>query len=233
MKKVTMLLAILALTLVAVPAFADSVINGNFQTGDFTGWTQNTSSGHTSFLIGDSYYAQSDPTRYSGSFKESAMFQIVDVAKLSDGSANPAWNPAGTSEDWSFSFNYTRPDSTTVEYQLYYWTGTGTPTTFSNDSPSSSWTKLWDVTSLSDHSGTVTKSGTITGCQPEYFAIGFEAKSNRTGSAGHYTYYNATIDNVVLSTECHPAVPVPPAVWLMGTGLVGLFGLRRRFSLNA
>lgn len=27
-------------------------------------------------------------------------------------------------------------------------------------------------------------------------------------------------------------VPVPPAVWLMGSGLVGLLGLRRRFSLN-
>lgn len=28
-------------------------------------------------------------------------------------------------------------------------------------------------------------------------------------------------------------VPIPGAVWLMGSGLVGLWGLRRRFSLNA
>jgi len=25
-------------------------------------------------------------------------------------------------------------------------------------------------------------------------------------------------------------VPVPPSVWLLGSGLVGLFGIRRRFS---
>jgi hypothetical protein len=38
---------------------------------------------------------------------------------------------------------------------------------------------------------------------------------------------NTSIDNVMVSTN---AVPVPPTVWLLGSGLLGLVGLRRKFK---
>jgi hypothetical protein len=230
-----LLIVSLALALMTGLALANSVVNGDFQTGNLSGWTNHaTASPRTGFLIGDTYYAQSDPTYHSSGthFYESEMYQIVDVAKLSNGSANPNWNPSGTSESVSFSFNWTRPDSTIAEYQLYYWTGDGAPTTFNNDSPDSSWVKLLDAAFTdSTHSGTFTYSTTIANSQPEYFAVGLEGQSNRTFNYGtwQYDYFNATFDNVCLSTECQ-VVPLPPSVLLMGSGLLGLglVGWRRK-----
>lgn len=37
------------------------------------------------------------------------------------------------------------------------------------------------------------------------------------------------ITSGILEHECH-AVPIPQAIWLLGSGLFGLFGLRRRFT---
>jgi hypothetical protein len=42
--------------------------------------------------------------------------------------------------------------------------------------------------------------------------------------------YVITFDN--LYTEGSSAVPIPPSVWLLGAGLVGLAGLRRKFFRN-
>jgi len=42
---------------------------------------------------------------------------------------------------------------------------------------------------------------------------------------GDDTYY-PTIDHLYVGSQ----VPIPAAIWLLGTGLVGLFGVRRRFT---
>lgn len=39
---------------------------------------------------------------------------------------------------------------------------------------------------------------------------------------------NTSIDNVMVSTN--NVVPLPPTVWLLGSGLLGLVGLRRKFK---
>lgn len=42
-------------------------------------------------------------------------------------------------------------------------------------------------------------------------------------------YGPVMISQVVVDTWCEP-VPVPAAIWLLGSGLIGLVGLRRKFS---
>ena len=40
-----------------------------------------------------------------------------------------------------------------------------------------------------------------------------------------YGEYDAAVSQVVIDTKC---VPIPAAVWLLGSGLLGLIGIRRR-----
>ncbi len=39
--------------------------------------------------------------------------------------------------------------------------------------------------------------------------------------------HNAIIDNVVLTT-----IPIPAAIWLFGSGIIGLIGIARRKTRN-
>jgi hypothetical protein len=225
MKKVTTLLAILVLTLAAVPAFAlnNLVTNGDF-VGNLNGWTQD-GIGHNVFNYSSSNggVARSD-TSYP--FNESYQYQIINAAN------STGWIANGISETINFSFKYAAPDATTAEAALYYYVGTGTPTTFNMDSPGSNWMKIYLNNNLTNKSSLFQVDVCETLCgQPQYFAIAFEGLSTRTGSHYPYTYNYVDFDCVSLTTQCS-AVPVPPAVWLMGSGLVGLLGLRRRFSLN-
>lgn len=225
--KITACIGILALALMTAPAWANSVVNGNFQyssgsLGYLYGWTQ----GSTSFTTGGSYYAQS---RLSN---ESEMWQIVDVAKIWDTTTttpalapNPNWIAGGASETLSFSFDYSRLDGSHAEYQLYYWTGTGTPATFNNDTPGAGWTLLADGSFTGGvHGGTYTFTHNFTTSQPEYFAVGLEGQSGNIN-------FNTTFDNVSLITVC-TAVPIPGSVLLLGSGLVGLGLLRFRRRQN-
>lgn len=43
---------------------------------------------------------------------------------------------------------------------------------------------------------------------------------------GNYSVHLSGVDSAT-----NPTVPVPPSVWLLGSGLIGLVGLRRRFSI--
>lgn len=112
---------------------------------------------------------------------------------------------------------------------LYYYIGTGTPTTFNIDNPGANWSQLYLETL--PFAGTTTpltfvtlnavlNLNPITG-QPQYFAIGFEG--NQGGVSGAYTY--TRFDSVSLTMKSASAVPIPPSALLLGSGLLGMVGL--------
>lgn len=72
-------------------------------------------------------------------------------------------------------------------------------------------THAWYLYNLTELGWTGSEKITITGLWPE------------NGSFSHVALYGGSSNTV------GPPVPVPPTVWLLGSGLVGLVGLRRRF----
>ena len=62
--------------------------------------------------------------------------------------------------------------------------------------------------------------------EEEWIGIKFAAYGS-SYTEGAPTWGNAVIDQIVIDTQC-ASVPVPAAVWLLGSGLIGLVGIRRR-----
>jgi hypothetical protein len=229
MKKITILLAILVLALMAAPAWANSVLNWNFETysnGTYldAGWKNGYDSDYK-FTTG-TYDSGNHFAQATDECKFDVIYQIVDVSKLSNGSQNPNWLTGGTSENYTLSFDYSRPDSSVAKFALYYWNSTlAVPTSVSNpNNPDSHWAQVIGFTTLPKTTDDLlppiypyTTSGTIDGSQPQYFLVILE------GEAGCYPGF----DNVDLSTVCPPTgiIPVPPSALLLGSGLLGLAGL--------
>jgi hypothetical protein len=103
-----------------------------------------------------------------------------------------------------------------------YWLG-GYQNPITEPEPNTGWTWVtgaswsyanWNVGEPNDYAGTGTE---------QYLGMwsGNNGKWNDEGSFGNITGY---------ITES--PVPVPAAVWLLGTGLLGLIGIRRRLSLQ-
>jgi hypothetical protein len=69
---------------------------------------------------------------------------------------------------------------------------------------------------------------------PEVFFIGITnevgIKSITMGVEPLYRRHSWVIDNLTIAKQTSSAVPIPPSVYLLGSGLMGLVGLRRKFK---
>jgi len=214
-KKCTKLVAAIGVLLFAGAAHAaiqDVAVNGGFETGDFTGWTQFPGSlgaaGQEVSTINPS------SGTYSGHLTETAAAaNIIKQANLLPG----AWT-AGQTVDIQFDIRGTAQAGGVFFAELFSeLSGGGTSKSeilgggplFPNADPDVWTTYNFTAAVGPDTSGGVTLQfnaacGADTNCLADYF-----------------------LDNVSIVADVN-AVPVPAAAWLFGSGLLGLAGAARR-----
>ena len=229
-KKILILLGIVAiLGFTLGSALANEVRNPGFEDANpLNYWTQaasyaNFSTWQDNFLgifpsvsnstvAGRPYYAAA----------KAAIYQVLDDKYFwGTTDVRPTWNDAGTQKQWTVSLNVSAlGDESGTVYLFYYPTNPDTAPIFT-DPFAGNWVNVLD-NSFAGVFNPIIFSGTITNFQPRWFAIVLEAQ---VGDFGQVFF-----DDIDVTGVCAGAVPVPPAVWLFGSGLVGLFGLRRKFG---
>jgi hypothetical protein len=200
---------------VAQAAYQDVAVNGGFETGDFTGWTLFPGSLGAAGQNVTSVNPSSGT--YSGNLTETAAAaNIIKQANLLPG----AWTE-GQLIDIQFDIRGTAAAGGVLFAELFMELdggGVGPGSGILGGGPlfpnadADVWTTYeFQVAAGPDTSGGITLQfnsacAPIDGCIADYF-----------------------IDNVLISADVEvPQVPVPAAVWLFGSGLLGLIGVARR-----
>lgn len=205
----TALAVCLAVSAGAAQAISQDIAeNGGFETGDFTGWTQFPSTGtQTIFSPGS-----------TGDFAAnlSVGAGTDNVLKNANKGAGLLTPGASITVTWDMRGVATAPGAVVFVELFSELSGGGTSKAeiytggplFPNDPVN--WTSYsWTTTLGPDVSGGATLQlkvgcGAVDGCSA-----------------------SADFDNITMTTEVS-AIPVPAAVWLFGSGLLGLVGVARK-----
>ncbi len=229
MRKLFSTLAIALLVLgLALPALADcppgcEIVNGDFSTDPFAtggGWyrspTSPTGAGYRPTWISGSYVGMND--NYNGA--TGYIWQVVNEANF------PGWIEDGIAKHIDLTFDYFIDGTNNYVQAFLYYQPAGNTDAFGTPT-STTWTLAFDSGQLmGDYNAwkSADYDIDITDFQPQYVALVFKFYT-KGSSSGAESY----IDNVCMVAQCTP-VPVPGAVWLLGSGLVALVGLKRRQS---
>lgn len=212
-KRYTEIALAVALTLSAGAAQAvvqDIAVNGGFETGDFTGWAQFPGS---LGAAGQTIIAPGNGSAYAANLNEpNPAANIIKQANLRPGE----WTP-GQSIDISFDYRGSAGNGGVLFAELFMelsggGVGPGSGIFATIAAPTASWQ-------------TFTSTGLVAG--PDTSG-GVTLQLNATCGAVAGCFSNFDIDNVTITADLPAAVPVPAAVWLFGSGLVGLIGMARR-----
>ena len=209
-KRFTEIAAVVAMTMSAGAAQAVELVdNGGFETGDFTGWVQESPQGNDSKSVTSVNPASGT---YSANLNCSAGVPCDSLLK----SANKGIGVVTAGQEITVSFDYRgiQADGGVIFAELFSETDsggvskseliTGGPLFGAGDN----WQNFSITTTLGpDVSGGVT----------------LLLKSGCGGAASCVS--DAYFDNASMTVA---AVPVPAAVWLFGSGLLGLIGVARR-----
>jgi len=203
------MLAAIGLTLfagVSQAAVMNIAVNGDFETGDFTGWAQFPGSlGAAGQTI-----VTGNPGSAANLNEPNPAANIIKQANLLPGT----W-VGGESIDIQFDLQGSAGAGGVFFVEFFNelsggGVGPGSGILAVIATPSASWT-TYNYSATADASAT----GGIT------------LQFNSTCGAGAGCFADFSIDNVKILADV-AAVPVPAAVWLFGSGLIGLFGVARR-----
>ena len=209
--KYTKLVAAMAITLfagTAQAAYVDIAVNGDFETGDFTGWA--TFPG--SLGAGGQTIVAGNPGSAANLNEPNPAANIIKQANLLPGT----WL-GGEAIDIQFDLKGSAGAGGVFFVEFFneldgggVGPGSGILSVIAN--PSANWT-TYNYSTVADASAT----GGIT------------LQFNSTCGADPGCFADFSIDNVQIWADVDvSAVPVPAAVWLFGSGLLGLIGVARR-----
>ena len=199
-------MALLALTGVSQAAIVDIAVNGDFETGDFTGWAQFPGS----LGAGGQTIVAGNPGSAARLVEPNPAANIIKQANLLPGT----W-AGGESIDIQFDMKGSASAGGVFFVEFFneldgggVGPGSGILAVIGN--PTANWS-TYNYSTVADASA----------------AGGITLQFNSTCGADANCVADFSIDNVMINADI-AAIPVPAAVWLFGSGLVGLFGVARR-----
>lgn len=209
MKKILSKTAISAALLICASAsqaaYQDIAVNGDFETGDFTGWSQFPGS----LGAGGQTIVAGNPGSAANLNEPNPAANIIKQANLLAGQ----WT-AGQQVDIQFDLKGSAGAGGVFFVEFFneldgggVGAGSGILAVIAN--PSANWTTY----NYSANAGA--------------FGGGITLQFNSTCGADANCFADFTIDNVSISADVS-SVPVPAAAWLFGSALLGLGGIARK-----
>jgi len=204
--KLFKLLTVLILLIFGITASASalSIVNGSFETGDFTGWTQ-TSDGLGGYSTVTTSHAAFDGTIYSATDGQ----YFANLSATSFIAQGQTWG-AGyqLTFDWAFCADDYLPFN---DFSVFKVLDTG-GSVIDNIT-------LSDVAGIGDYGDTGWNEYTYT----------FAAAGAGSLQFGSVNGVDGIMDSNLLLDNVAAPVPEPASIFLMGVGLLGLVSNRKRF----
>jgi hypothetical protein len=211
-EKCTKLVAVMGITLfagAAQAALVDIADNGGFESGDFTGWAQYPSNGTTQTITTVNPSSGTYAANLNIAVGAGGVNNVLKQERQLDGTGLLS---AGDIISYSFDVRGSAVDGGVLFLENFCETDNFL---CGQDLAVINTTSEWQTVT-----GNFTLGAGVTAYTLQFAAV---CAANNTCTADYY------FDNISIIADIEvPQVPVPAAVWLFGSGLLGLIGVARR-----